>query len=202
MTTTKRKMDGNFKYVLELRQKEKKTINQQIEEAEVGEKELKRQLSKYDQATEILDFLYLAGYGSTHLDVLRELGVTCVINVAEECRCKFLPNDDGIVEHRQIIEDIVQTDQHSTFYQLFKVIDKVQSQGGKVLVHCMRGRSRSATIVIGYLIYKYNWDLKKAYAFVKEKRSFIGPHGHLKIQLIVFEKEHLDVDQSKKVWSS
>lgn len=34
-------------------------------------------------------------------------------------------------------------------------IDNVQCNGGKVLVHCFEGRSRSATIVLTYLmVYK------------------------------------------------
>ena len=52
----------------------------------------------------------------------------------------------------------------------------------------MRGRSRSATLVIAYLMSRFKWNLLKAYRHVKSRRSFIGPHSHLRKQLINYEK--------------
>lgn len=47
------------------------------------------------------------------------------------------------------------------------LIDKAKESDRPVLVHCMRGRSRSATIVIGYLMTRNKWTLKEAYTHVK-----------------------------------
>ena len=41
-------------------------------------------------------------------------------------------------------------------------------------VHCMRGRSRSASVIFAYLMKNQNLTLKESYEFVKEKRPFIG----------------------------
>ncbi|KAL6068611.1 Dual specificity protein phosphatase [Balamuthia mandrillaris] len=56
------------------------------------------------------------------------------------------------------------------------------------LVHCMRGRSRSTSLVVAYLMAREGMSLKEAWWFVKQRRPIIGPHRHLKDQLIQYEK--------------
>lgn len=49
---------------------------------------------------------------------------------------------------------------------------------GNVLVHCYFGVSRSATVIIAYIMKKYNFDYPKAFDFVKLKRNIVYPnHG-------------------------
>lgn len=57
----------------------------------------------------------------------------------------------------------------------------------KVLVHCMIGTSRSATIVIAYLMWKQKMRYEDAYNFVKKKRKIICPNSGFKEQLKIFE---------------
>ena len=59
---------------------------------------------------------------------------------------------------------------------------------GKVFVHCAAGESRSATIVIAYLMWKKKMTFDKAYNFVKQKRSRIYPNFGFRQQLQMFEK--------------
>lgn len=47
----------------------------------------------------------------------------------------------------------------------------------KVLVHCHRGVSRSATIVIMYLMRKFKLTLRDAYKLVKSRRDKIDPNA-------------------------
>tara|TARA_B110000208_G_C11583781_1_gene363558 strand:- start:171 stop:728 length:558 start_codon:yes stop_codon:yes gene_type:complete len=49
------------------------------------------------------------------------------------------------------------------------------SQPTNVLVHCVFGRSRSATIVLYYLIRKYKYTIEEALLFLKNKRYYINP---------------------------
>lgn len=55
------------------------------------------------------------------------------------------------------------------------------NEANKVLVHCAAGISRSATIVISYLVQKQNMTLQNALQLVREKRPCICPNpGFLK----------------------
>lgn len=52
------------------------------------------------------------------------------------------------------IEDDECEDITPFFEQCFKAIDQSLDEGSGILVHCTAGRSRSATVVIAYLVAK------------------------------------------------
>ena len=57
----------------------------------------------------------------------------------------------------------------------------------KVLVHCMGGASRSAAIVIAYIMWKEKKKFADALDYVSKKRSCVFPNGGFKKQLKKFE---------------
>ncbi|KAH9448542.1 hypothetical protein Pst134EA_027852 [Puccinia striiformis f. sp. tritici] len=66
--------------------------------------------------------------------------------------------DDGIDSIRPHIE------------RAMAFIEKCRLAGGKVLVHCRVGVSRSATVVIGYVMKHLKMDLASAYLMVRSRR--------------------------------
>ena len=64
----------------------------------------------------------------------------------------------------------------------------------KVLVHCMAGASRSATIVIAYLMWKKKMKYKEASQYVKDRRFIVYPNFGFRKQLQIFEKLLIDND--------
>jgi len=85
---------------------------------------------------------------------------------------------DGIEHHYVYIDD----DEDEPISEHFKeCVDFIDSIDGAVLVHCYAGISRSATIVIAYLMIKRGMVYEEAIRFVQKKRSFICPNkGFLK----------------------
>ncbi|KJY00101.1 hypothetical protein TI39_contig342g00018 [Zymoseptoria brevis] len=66
-------------------------------------------------------------------------------------------------------------------------IDNALSNGGAVFVHCAMGKSRSATIVCCYLMWKYNISPEVALAQLCEGREVCDPNQGFKEQLKVYE---------------
>ncbi|KNE57488.1 hypothetical protein AMAG_03197 [Allomyces macrogynus ATCC 38327] len=64
-------------------------------------------------------------------------------------------------------------------------IDMHLAAGHVVLVHCMCGVSRSAAVVIAFLMWRARLSFRKAYEYVRARRP-ISPNMHLVCQLVEF----------------
>lgn len=62
---------------------------------------------------------------------------------------------------------------HEHFQEAFNFIDENEI----VLVHCWAGISRSATIVIAYLMDRMNFEKYESINYVRKKRTFICPNS-------------------------
>jgi len=71
---------------------------------------------------------------------------------------------------------------------LFYETDDVKNNGGKTLVHCHAGISRSAAVCLAYLMTCKGMHLDEAFKFVKEKREVIAPNFNFMGQLLALEK--------------
>lgn len=60
---------------------------------------------------------------------------------------------------------------------------------GNVLVHCRMGISRSATLVIAYIMRKYKCGYEKAFNKVKDRRKIVNPNSGFVIQLKKYDKK-------------
>jgi atypical dual specificity phosphatase len=58
-----------------------------------------------------------------------------------------------------------------------------------VLVHCIEGRSRSAALVMGYLIQIKGFTLKQAFFLLKKRRRMVLPNAGFMKQLIEIERQ-------------
>lgn len=90
---------------------------------------------------------------------------------------------DNMIRHCKVVKaiDEVEYDLSAHFDDCFDYIHEHRMKGCTVLVHCSAGISRSAAIVIGYLMKYENMDLKSALDFAVEKRPCIYPNkGFLK----------------------
>ncbi|CAG8595694.1 5153_t:CDS:1 [Paraglomus brasilianum] len=79
-----------------------------------------------------------------------------------------------------------------------KFIESAKENGGRVLVHCQAGVSRSTSIVIAFLMHSQRISYEQAFCIVKQKRQVVKPNAGFVRQLREFEvslcieKENMD----------
>lgn len=84
------------------------------------------------------------------------------------------------------ILDLPETKIYSYFEESFAFIDEARRKGC-VLVHCNAGVSRSATIVIAYVMFKLKLSYTEAFKKVKDTRPSICPNSGFIEQLKQYE---------------
>ncbi|XP_028936987.1 dual specificity protein phosphatase 5 isoform X1 [Ornithorhynchus anatinus] len=145
----------------------------------------------YDQGgpVEILPFLYLgSAYHASKCEFLANLHITALLNVSrkssesctEQYHYKWIP-----------VEDNHMADISSHFQEAIDFIDCVRRTGGKILVHCEAGISRSPTICMAYLMKTKKFRLEEAFDYIKQRRSMISPNFGFMGQLLQYESEIL-----------
>ena len=77
--------------------------------------------------------------------------------------------------------------------------DKEEGEKVTVLVHSYYGMSRSAAIIIAYLMKEEGMNLKNAYHHLKGRHSSINPNDNFVVQLIRYEQELFDGNISMTV---
>ncbi|KAI3455141.1 hypothetical protein Pfo_011804 [Paulownia fortunei] len=80
------------------------------------------------------------------------------------------------------------------FQEAHDFINHVEQIGGKVLVHCFEGKSRSATLVLAYLMLRKNFTLLQAWNALKQAHRRAQPNdGFARILLDLDQKLHGEV---------
>lgn len=64
-------------------------------------------------------------------------------------------------------------------------INEAHARGEKVLVHCMAGQSRSATIIIAYLMKYHAFQMQQALTYLQSKRPVVSPNRGFLEQLMI-----------------
>ncbi|GAB1225412.1 hypothetical protein ENUP19_0252G0048 [Entamoeba nuttalli] len=72
----------------------------------------------------------------------------------------------------------------------YEFIDSQITQHHPVLVHCDFGISRSASVVIAYLIRKYQMSLKAAFQYVSDRRHIVCPNPAFIMQLYEWQRKY------------
>ncbi|XP_063067272.1 dual specificity protein phosphatase 26-like [Engraulis encrasicolus] len=113
---------------------------------------------------------------------LAKLGITHILNCAQSKWRGGAEYYEGMNITYQGIEahDSPSFDMSVNFYPSSEFIHKALSSGGKVLVHCAVGVSRSATLVLSYLMIRQNMTLPEAIRTVKDHRGVIPNRGFLR----------------------
>ncbi|GAA5877648.1 hypothetical protein JCM1840_004965 [Sporobolomyces johnsonii] len=138
------------------------------------------------EAQEILPGLYVGPFQpSWKLPVLQQLGITHILCIAESRESHLFKA--RFPEHiTYLIQEIRDADDQNLiriFPQAQAFIDSALSSGGRVLVHCGDGISRSPAIVTAYVMIKTRLTHEDAFAFVQARRFCVAPRTEFVHQL-------------------
>lgn len=140
----------------------------------------------FGQISEITEHLLLSGANVLKLDKLRRKKITCIVNATVEEPSTYI---SGIDYLKISIEDspFARIDQY--FDIVADKIKAVKDRGGRTLVHCVAGVSRSATLCMIYLVKHERMTLRQAYHYVKSARPVIKPNLGFWRQMIAYERK-------------
>ncbi|KAM5262517.1 dual specificity protein phosphatase 16 [Ctenodactylus gundi] len=141
--------------------------------------------------TRILPNLYLGCQRDVlNKELMQQHGIGYVLNASNTCpKPDFIPESHffRVPVNDSFCEKILPWLDRSVDF-----IEKAKASNGCVLVHCLAGISRSATIAIAYIMKRMDMSLDEAYRFVKEKRPTISPNFNFLGQLLDYEKKIKD----------
>jgi protein-tyrosine phosphatase len=119
---------------------------------------------------------------AANLATLQRLGITRVLMVGSNLEAHF---PDNLAYKHVVMEDSWLQDIRQHFAECFEFIDA--EPRANVLVHCQAGVSRSATIVLAYMMRTYHLSYDHAFHICKKRRHAIGPNANFVEQLRQFE---------------
>ena len=160
--------------------------------------ELRRQAIQQQHPSKILPFLYLGNDKDAQNDqFISEKNINNMINITQNIPEKYptknyltlrVPDNSGVAINQYFLVAI-------------QFIEQARTMGKNVLVHCNRGISRSATLIMAYLLYcqyrdgdcillgdSRQPDEHAVYAKVKQIRNIIAPNFRFHCELMGFEK--------------
>ena len=144
---------------------------------------------------EIIENLYLGNFSaSENIQQLKDLGIKKVLSVID---FNDFPNykDENIIHKSVEVSDF---DYQNIIQYFGECLNFIKGEE-KILVHCMAGPSRSATIVIAYLMWIEKMKFDDALNFVNSKRPIVDPNDGFREQLKIFEKlledNNFDIDK-------
>ncbi len=112
--------------------------------------------------------------------------ITHVLNAAEGHKFNQVNTTsatyDGVGIHYVGVpaEDVANYRMYRYFTQAADYVEEALGSGGRVYVHCVQGLSRSATLVVAFLMLKRSLTVTQAFETVRRKRAVFPNYGFLK----------------------
>lgn len=126
---------------------------------------------------------------------LAELGITHILN----CAGDFCENEHSsrFVYRTYFIKDSKLENIECLFYEAIEFIESAISSGGKILIHCMQGVSRSVTLAVAFVQFRLKIPYTDAFEMVRKARTIASPNIGFVSQLIFWEKRLLNTLEPK-----
>lgn len=123
--------------------------------------------------------IFLGDYrDAQNVQELKRKGITHVLSCAGEL--PQVPYPSSIKSIKLGLDDTEDENIDYFFEYTNKFIEDALNSGGKILVHCAAGISRSPTILAWYLMSKTGKSSYEVIAYLKSKRSIVNPNAGFK----------------------
>ena len=150
----------------------------------------------YSEPTHVIDNIYLgSAFNAATYDTLKKLNIKVIINATSEIS-NYYPMEFTYIRYR-----LYDNNKHSIKKYLEQSFNDIQSHqkntNGNILIHCFMGASRSASIVLYYLMQIKKHEDGKPFTFddavkyLRDKRIIVNPTFRLTKDLAssMFPKE-------------
>jgi len=151
------------------------------------------QLVDEKEMNEIMPNLFLGSeIAACDKDMLNKHGITHILSIGynlpkpHRAHFEYCIFDD--------VEDYALENLLPYFEKAHRFMDECLASGGKILVHCQMGVSRSASTVSSFLMRMNRWDFDQAVKYVQSRRAFTDPNIGFQAQLIEFHKQNYSYD--------
>jgi len=136
---------------------------------------------------------------ASHLPTLKRLKITHILN----CAMEIEPNETHYdFEYLHLmLRDRSEQYIGEHLMDAFQYILEVMNEKGHVLIHCRQGISRSATILVAFLMWYKRISVDNAIATVASKRKMVAPNSGFMKQLRSFEN-HIMKTKNKRSYAA
>lgn len=129
----------------------------------------------YIEPTEIIPGIYLGNaYNASNYSTIQYYNIKNILNISKELPNYFENNTEIIYKKIEIIDDAENHIKEHIQDIISFIDDKNIDNQNSLLVHCYMGSSRSASVILIILIYKYGYTFDEALTLIKSKRDIVN----------------------------
>lgn len=126
------------------------------------------------KVSQITEQIWLGGENDANdMNFRKEQGITHILTIGDDLEVK---ETEEIEWMEVIVEDSEEADLAQYFDQFNNFIDIAVTSGGKILVHCLMGKSRSVSALIAYFMKKEGKEFAEVYRWLRTKRKWVSPN--------------------------
>ncbi|XP_033371021.1 protein phosphatase Slingshot homolog 3 isoform X2 [Parus major] len=164
---------------------ERRTGHSLAEHKDFIDNEMLLVLAQMDRPSRVFPHLFLGSeWNAANLEELQQNRVTHILNVAREID-NFFPALFTYMNVRVYDEEAAELLPH--WNNTFLFLSRVRAAGGRALVHCRMGLSRSAATVLAYAMKEFGWPLERALRHVQHCRPGVLPNPGFMRQLDFYQ---------------
>jgi predicted protein tyrosine phosphatase len=143
----------------------------------------------------VLPNLFISGYEvARDQNLLQSNGITHILNLAGEIKCPNM-HPNNFQYFNLTMPDNSRIDILFFIYVAIEFIINSTQQGGKVLIHCVKGLSRAPTVACGYLIIREKMNEAHALALIRGLHPEADPNLGFLCQLQALCKKPSDEER-------